>query len=184
MTSFPLLCGQLLAPGAALLASSVGRSHGRRRREPPPRGAHSGRIRNRPHPSARVRIALLICCGRSSVFAVIRIGRICKQGVGGSSPLVSTALIRPFFLGRSHLGWPHAAKGRIWGAFRFCALQLGVGEYPPACVPSPMTARVVLCTFWLRVKKASACPNLSVTSRRCAPATSSCVAAKKTSDAM
>jgi hypothetical protein len=55
-----------------------------------PDGAHLGRIRSRSHSSASVRIVSLICRNRSSVFVAVRVGRICKQGVGGSSPLVST----------------------------------------------------------------------------------------------
>jgi hypothetical protein len=52
--------------------------------------AHSWRIRSRTHSSAGVRIVPLTSRSRSSPFAVVRIGRICKQGVVGSSPIVST----------------------------------------------------------------------------------------------
>jgi hypothetical protein len=53
--------------------------------------AHPWRIRSRSHSSVSVRIVPLICRSRSSLFVVVRVGRICKQGVVGSSPIVSTA---------------------------------------------------------------------------------------------
>ena len=53
--------------------------------------AHPWRIRSRSHSSAGVRITPLTCRSRSSLFAAVRSGRICKQGVVGSSPIVSTA---------------------------------------------------------------------------------------------
>jgi|GEM_PF-4851613 len=52
--------------------------------------AHSWRIRSRPQPFVAVRILALISRSRSSLFVVVQVGRICKQGVVGSSPIVST----------------------------------------------------------------------------------------------
>jgi hypothetical protein len=48
------------------------------------------RIPSRTRASARVHFSLLNCTSRSSLFATVRIGRICKQGVVGSSHIVST----------------------------------------------------------------------------------------------
>jgi hypothetical protein len=44
--------------------------------------AHLWRIPSRSHSSVSVRITPLICRDCSSPFAIVRIGRICKQGVG------------------------------------------------------------------------------------------------------
>ena len=67
---------------------------------PPPRGGpkaemdHLCTIRSRPPPFANIQKSSPICRNRPSVFATVRVGRLCKQGVVGSSPIVSTALIR------------------------------------------------------------------------------------------
>jgi hypothetical protein len=51
--------------------------------------AHSWRIRSRTRAFAAVRIVALTSRSRSSLFAAIRLGQ-CKQGVEGSSLIVST----------------------------------------------------------------------------------------------
>jgi hypothetical protein len=52
--------------------------------------AHSWRIRRRTCPFANVHIPPVNCENRPSPFAIVRVGRICKQVVSGSSPLVSS----------------------------------------------------------------------------------------------
>ena len=52
---------------------------------------HLCTIRSRPHLFANIRTSGLICRNGPSPFAVVRRGRLCKQGVVGSSPIVSTA---------------------------------------------------------------------------------------------
>jgi len=52
--------------------------------------AHFWTIRSRSHAFVGVQIAPLISRNGSSAFAIIRVGRVCKQGVVGSSPIVST----------------------------------------------------------------------------------------------
>ena len=51
---------------------------------------HLSNIRHRLLPSATVRELTLIRRSRSPLFAIVLFGRICKQGVVGSSPIVST----------------------------------------------------------------------------------------------
>jgi len=51
---------------------------------------HSCTTRSRPPLFATVRIASPTSRNRSSSFATVRVGRLCKQGVVGSSPIVST----------------------------------------------------------------------------------------------
>src|ERR1019366_3660595 len=51
---------------------------------------HLCTTRSRSGPSATVRERVLIRCSRSSLFAIVRLGHLCKQGVVGSSPIVST----------------------------------------------------------------------------------------------
>ena len=55
--------------------------------------AHLCTIRSRPLASAVVRIAWLTSCNCSSAFVVVHVGRVCKQGVVGSSPIVSTSVV-------------------------------------------------------------------------------------------
>jgi hypothetical protein len=100
--------------------------------------AHSWRIRSRSHSSVAVRIAPLICRSRSSPFAAVQVGRICKQGVVGSSPIVSTALIRHFtvewgvliirFWGRGNgtvtLGFLVDDEAEDWPCWGLCASKL------------------------------------------------------------
>jgi hypothetical protein len=52
--------------------------------------AHSWRIPSRSRLYVSVHIAPLTSRNRSSVSAIVQVGRICKQGVVGSSPIVST----------------------------------------------------------------------------------------------
>jgi len=69
--------------------------------------AHSWRIRSRTRLSARVHFQPLDCTNRSSLFAAVRIGRICKQGVVGSSPIVSTRwdLLEPVGTRKAAASW-------------------------------------------------------------------------------
>jgi len=61
---------------------------------------HSCTTRSRSPLFATVRFASPTSRNRPSVFAFVRLGRLCKQGVVGSSPIVSTKfatrLIRHF----------------------------------------------------------------------------------------
>ena len=75
--------------------------------------AHRWRIRSRSHSSVGVRIVPLTSRSRSSPFAVVRVGRICKQGVVGSSPIVSTQSDQAGYrIGALR----HTSRWRIYGA--------------------------------------------------------------------
>jgi hypothetical protein len=52
--------------------------------------AQTWRIPRRTQSFAAVHFPRLNWPDRPSLFAIVRIGRICKQGVVGSSPIVST----------------------------------------------------------------------------------------------
>lgn len=71
--------------------------------------AHLCTIPSQAHVSAVVRITALNCRNGPSQFVIVRVGRVCKQWVGGSSSLVSTLLIWAF------IRWQDTFAGRAQG---------------------------------------------------------------------